>query len=192
MACMCLRVALAMITARVGAIRLRAVWAREARGTVASSVVAFAVGFIASTNTRLHRAVRAAEPVRAVALSALMVANTVVVAVVGAKVNLGLALNANKTGGAQAIAVVALSSIGVAVSLTRLFRASGTLPPNLTQARRIIPTIAVLAVWAHGLRAVSATIAHVAFTTTSDTVAAAVTRAAVRTHLLFARFAHEA
>lgn len=85
------------------------------------------------------------------ALLCPLVTNTVSRALVGANVNLCLALDASEACSAKAVAVVALASICGTVGLACLVTTRVSLPSNLAQASGIITTVTVLAVWAHSL-----------------------------------------
>lgn len=156
----------------------------------ASSVVALAVRLIASARTSAHRTVGAIEALVAVAELGELIADTVPAAVVGATLLLDLALETDEAHRACTLALVTLAAVVLAVRSTRLVVASRPLPPNLAQASRVVAAVAVLAVRADRLRAVDATIAHIALALPRNTVTAAVTGASIGAHLLLASLAH--
>jgi len=86
---------------------------------------------------------------------------------------------------------VAFASIRRTVLLARLLAARGAFESNLAEASCIVAAVAVLAVRAHGLRAVDTAIPNVALALARNAVATTMTRAPVGAHLLFARLAHE-
>jgi hypothetical protein len=115
-----LRITSSIVVTVVWALGCGAIAACKVWCAIAGAIVALAIGLIAASVTRLHGAVVTRPTIFADTLVALKVT---VVADVLSNFNLGLALNTNKSSGAQTVALMALAAVGRAVIVASLFLA---------------------------------------------------------------------
>lgn len=188
---MCVRVTLAVSTTIIWALLCGAVFACPVWSAVALASMAFPVWLIAVILATWDRAVKSGESFLAVALFGPLVTHSISTALVGADVNACFALDTSKPGCTQAVSVVALSAIDLAIVAARFLGTGLTLPANLAQACGIVAAITILAIWANWLGAVNATVANIAFTASGNAIAATMPGATVGAHFLLASFAHE-
>lgn len=131
----------------------------------------------------------------ALARSSRLNTNSLVVAILGADINLSLALQSDEAGGAEALAMFAETTIARATGVAGLLRTGRSIEAGLAETRCSqivrVALATILAVGTGWLGAVHTAIADLALTLARDTVAASVTRAGVGAHARFTGTAHE-